>query len=126
MRVPRRFAALTAALLAALPIAPAFAQTASGGGTPDLVPVAVWTAVAVIIGLGVVSVGYLYRRERGINRPLTMPPIPPEALVAQMGLDPLHGAAGQPLTEHEVVEHAAAGHDDATEQAALLHGQGQH
>ncbi len=55
-----------------------------------------------------------------------MPPIPPDALAAQLGLEPPRGAAGQPLTEHEVIEHAAAGHDDATEQAALLHGQGQH
>jgi hypothetical protein len=123
MRILRRFAALSAALLAALAVAPVFAQTTADGGSPDLVPVAVWTLVAVIIALGVVAVGYLYRRERGLNRPLKMPPIPADALAAQMGLDPPHGAAGQPLSEHVVVEHAAAGHDDATEQAALLHGQ---
>jgi hypothetical protein len=125
MRFPRRHVAavLLAALVAALPAWPALAQSgpSDSGGVPDLLPVVLWTVVAAVIGLSAVGVGYLYRRQKGIDKPLRMPPIPADALAVQLGDDPLRGAAGQPLSPHEVVEHAAAGHDDETDQAALLH-----
>lgn len=69
--------ALGLALL--LPAAPALAQTngsQSGSDFPDLVPVAVWTAVAVVLTLLLTSVAYLYRRERGLDEPRPNVPIP--------------------------------------------------
>jgi hypothetical protein len=97
---------------------PALAQTSagSGDGTPDLVPVVLWTCVAVIIALLAVSIGYLYRRERGLNTPLSEPPIPTAA--ALEAHDVSRDAAGHPLPEH-VLEHTQVLHDDATEQAKL-------
>jgi len=97
----------------------AYAQ--SQGGTSDfsdLVPVVLWTLVAAVIAMSVVSVAYLYRRARGLDEPRPTVPIPPFSETAD---DSHLGAAGQPLPEHVVHEHAAAGHDDATEQAELLH-----
>jgi hypothetical protein len=95
------------------------AQSSGGSsGFTDLVPVALWTLVVAVIGLSLVSVGYLYRRARGLDEPRPEVPIPPLVEAeAPSHLD----AAGQPLPEHVVHEHAAARHDDATEQAELLH-----
>ncbi len=97
----------------------AHAQSSGGSsGFTDLVPVAVWTIIIVAITLAVVSVGYLYRRARGLDEPRPEVPIPPLLEVEP----PSHlDAAGQPLPEHVIHEHAAARHDDATEQAELLH-----
>lgn len=120
-----RSAATRAVLVTALGSAPlaaasaAHAQSSGGsGGFPDLVPVAVWTIVVAAIALSVVSVAYLYRRARGLDEPRPNVPIPPFVEVAD---DSHLDAAGHPLPEHVVHEHAAAGHDDATEQAELLH-----
>jgi hypothetical protein len=107
---------LTGAALA-LAVAPAWAQTASGGGAPDLVPVVLWTLVTAGAGLGIVSIGYLYRRERGMNRPLVEPPIPSAAEVEAH--DVTRDAAGQELPPHTFA-HATGLHADSTEQAEHL------
>jgi len=97
----------------------AHAQSSGGSsGFTDLVPVAVWTIVVVALALSVVSVAYLYRRARGLDEPRPNVPIPPFGEIAG---DAHLDAAGHALPEHVVHEHAAAGHDDATEQAELLH-----
>jgi len=94
------------------------AQSQGGSGdVSDLVPVVLWTVVVAVLGLSAVSVAYLYRRARGIDEPRASVPIPPFGESDESHLD----TAGQPLPEHVVHEHAAAHHDDATEQAELLH-----
>jgi hypothetical protein len=113
-------AALSVAATLALPAA-ALAQSSPGLNAdefPDLVPVAVWTFVGVLLVLAVVSVGYLYRRQRGLSEELPNVPISDmTAPDADTHLD----AAGHRLSEHVVHEHAPAHHDDETEQAKLLH-----
>jgi len=126
MRSPRRdlsvsVVAVSAAGLA-LPAISVFAQSSTGtdtSGFPDLLPVAVWTVVTIVLALLVASMGYLYRRQRGMDHPLQMPPI--AAAAAESSHDETRDAAGDPLPEHVVEEHAADAHDDATEQAKLLH-----
>jgi len=117
--VPR---AVLIAGLGSLPLVEAsgvHAQTSGGSsGFTDLVPVALWTLVIVVIALSVVTVAYLYRRARGLDEPRPNVPIPPFGEVAD---DSHLDAAGHALPEHVVHEHAASGHDDATEQAELLH-----
>jgi hypothetical protein len=76
--------------------------------------VVLWTIVIVTIGLLVVSIGYLYRRERGLNRPLKEPPIPTAAAIEAHDIS--RDAAGEPLPAH-VLEHSPVPHDDATEMA---------
>lgn len=127
MRSPRWSLVLPAAALAAvlaLPALPALAQSNSGGGSefPDLVPVAIWTLVAIVIALLAVSIGYLYRREQGMDRPLHPPPV--DAFGVMERHDESRDTAGQPLPEHVVAAHAEGQHDDATEQARLLHERG--
>ncbi len=120
-----RSAAVRTAVVAGLGLLSLAGATAvhaqSSGGSSDfsdLVPVAVWTAVVVVVALAVVSVGYLYRRARGLDEPRPEVPIPPLLETEP----PSHlDAAGHPLPEHVIHEHAAARHDDATEQAELLH-----
>jgi hypothetical protein len=41
------------------------AQQAGQSTQPDLVPVILWTVVAVAVAMLVLSLGYLYRRTRG-------------------------------------------------------------
>lgn len=116
-------AALT--VFGALPILPALAQsspTGSASGTPDLVPVAAWTAILVVLTLLVTSVGYLYRRQQGMDRPLQAPPL--DASAGHGSEDESRDASGHTLPEHVLEEHAMAQHDDATEQAELLHQRG--
>ena len=117
--VPRAIAAVA---LGSLPLAGgsiALAQSSGGSsGFTDLVPVALWTIVIAVLALSAVSVAYLYRRARGLDEPRPNVPIPPFG----EGADDSHlDASGHPLPEHVVHEHAVAGHDDATEQAELLH-----
>jgi hypothetical protein len=114
-------AALT--LAAALPALPALAQSNASAGasdTPDLVPVAVWTVVLALLAVLVTSVGYLYRRKQGMDRPLQAPPL--DATAGHGSEDETRDAAGHAISGHVLAEHAAAQHDDATEQAQLLHG----
>lgn len=125
MRSLRRFMLLLAtagvAVPFTLPTSRAFAQTVNTGNSdfPDLVPVAIWTGVAAVIGLTVVSIGYLYRREQGMDRPLRMPPV--EEFDVMERRDKSRDAEGQPLPDHVIDEHSEAHHDDATERAQLLH-----
>ena len=127
MRFPRQcyLVAGAVAVIAALalPAIPAFAQSAGAGTSaefPDLVPVAAWTAVAVLLTLGVTTLGYLYKRANGLTRPLQAPPI--DMYQGGEMHDDSRDAAGHALPGHVVAGHAAAQHDDATEQAKLLHG----
>jgi hypothetical protein len=100
--------------------ASAHAQSQGGGSEfTNLVPVALWTLIVAVLGLSLVSVAYLYRRARGLDEPRPAVPIPPFGEAAD---DSHMDASGHPLPEHVVHEHAAGGHDDATEQAELLHG----
>ncbi len=126
MRSMRRclMLAVAAALMVfgALPILPALAQSGSAGSpgdTPELVPVAAWTVVLVVLALLVTSVGYLYRRQQGMDRPLLAPPL--DASAGHGSEDETRDASGHDVPEHVLEEHAAAQHDDATEQAELLH-----
>ena len=125
MRSLRRFMLLLAtagvAVPFTLPASRAFAQTVNTGNSdfPDLVPVAIWTGVAAVIGLTVVSIGYLYRREQGMDRPLRMPPV--EEFDVMERHDETRDAEGRPLPAHVIDVHSDAHHDDATERAQLLH-----
>ena len=79
------------ALALLLPAAPALAQSSggqSGGEFPDLVPVALWTAVAAIGALLLMSVAYLYRRERGMDEPRPNVPIPFKGDGSDEGAEP--------------------------------------
>jgi hypothetical protein len=53
------------AALAASLAQPVSAQQPSTASQPDLVPVMLWTFVAALIAMGVLTLGYLYRRTRG-------------------------------------------------------------
>jgi len=120
MKIRRLLTAIAGSLAGAalaLAAAPAWAQTPSGGSSSDLVPVVLWTLVTIAVGLGIVSVGYLYRRERGLNKPLVEPPIPAAAEVEAH--DVTRDAAGHELPPH-AFEHAVGLHDDSTEQAEHL------
>jgi hypothetical protein len=107
-------------LLMMAPVLPALAQSNDNAGndTPELVPVVIWTIVIVLLVLAVAALGYLFRRENGLDHPLTAPPIDP--IAGMESHDTTRDAAGRPLPEHVLAEHAAARHDDATEQAELL------
>jgi hypothetical protein len=79
--LPPRLALATAAPLLAivgLPAAHALAQTGNttGGSSTDLVAVALWTIVGVALLLLVATLGYLYRREHGMDEPRPEVPIP--------------------------------------------------
>jgi hypothetical protein len=120
--ITRRF--VTAALAAsagvfALPLLPALAQTSSGssdsGGFTDLVPVMIWTTVIALLTLGVATIGYMYRRDRGMDTPL-----PDPMMIDDEHGDPHRDAAGNIVPEHAIAAHARGLHDDSTEQAERL------
>jgi hypothetical protein len=121
MRLRQCRAALVLATAGGLAMAggPVYAQTpadSGAGGFSDLLPVVLWTVVTVIVALAVVSIGYLYRRRRGLTHSLPAVPVPiaivhPEAETEER----------VPITAHDVEGHAVVAHADAVEQAALLH-----
>lgn len=115
--VPAAIAVAAGAL--ALPALPALAQTpnASTGSTfTNLVPVIIWTVVIALLAMSVLSVGYLYRRKTGQTVQYPNPD-----MTEPGHADPRRDAAGQPVPEHVLEEHAAGQHDDATEQAEQLY-----
>lgn len=103
----------------ALPALPALAQTSGGsannGGFTDLVPVAIWTIVIALLTLGVATLGYLYRRDRGMDTPLPNPD-----MIDDTHGDPHRDAAGNVVPEHALAGHARGLHSDSTEQAERL------
>ena len=102
----------------------ALAQSAGGNGAsdfPDLVPVAIWTGVAIVLALLLTSVGYLYRRQRGLDHPLRPPPIDANLDHDHGTVDPLEPTAGHAVTPHALIEHTGTGASDAVEQAAAAH-----
>ena len=122
MRSFRRWtlpATLAAAAALALPALPALAQTSGGsnnnGGFTDLVPVVLWTTVIALLVLGVATIGYLYRRDRGMVAPMPNP----DMIDDQHG-DPHRDAAGNIVPEHALAGHARGLHADSTEQAERL------
>jgi hypothetical protein len=64
--LPRRLIAAGSALLALLPAA-AFAQDAGGADDRDYVMIV--TGAVIVLSLLACAVGYLYRRERGMDHP---------------------------------------------------------
>jgi len=79
--VPRLLTLTVAAPLVAIagvPAGSAFAQTgsASSDSSTDLVAVALWTIVGVSLLLLAATLGYLYRREHGMDEPRPEVPIP--------------------------------------------------
>lgn len=115
--LPRATLALAVAALA-LPAWPALAQTSdasNNGGFTSLVPVVIWTIVIALVVLGVATIGYLYRRDRGMDTPLANPD-----MIDDTHGDPHRDAAGNIVPEHALAGHARGRHDDATEQAERL------
>src|SRR5437870_3618890 len=107
---PPRAAAVLIIAGFALPAGHAFAQTSGSGSSdfPDLVPVAAWTAVVVVLALLVTSIGYLYRRKRGLDHPLHAPPPGMDLDHGRGTENPLEPTAGHAVTPHEVSEHAVS------------------
>ena len=130
MRVLRpnlRSAVALSAFGLALPLAAASAQTpnaAPPSDFPNLVPVVIWTAVFVTLSLLLTSVGYLYRRQRGMDHPLHAPAIDIEADHGHGGENPLGTTAGYSVTPHELLDHATSDASDAVTQAAVAHDAG--
>src|SRR5579875_441902 len=120
MRVVRRGSLLASVIAAgtlAMPVAPALAQTTTGSsesGFTDLVPVVIVTIVAVLILLLVATLGYLYRRGRGMVTPLPDPDMVDDAHGGA------HGETAGHLSEHAVAAHARGLHTDSLEQAEQL------
>jgi len=111
----------------ALPAYSALAQSGSSSSAadfPDLVPVAVWTGVVAIVALLITSVGYLYRRQRGLDHPLHAPPPGVDSGHGHGTEDLLEDTAGHAVTPHEALEHSITGASDAVEQAAVAHDTG--
>jgi hypothetical protein len=77
--------------------------------------------VGAVLVLLLTSVGYLYRRQRGLDHPLHPPPI--GADLEHGTVDQLEPTAGHPVTPHALLEHAVSGASDAVEQAAVEHEQ---
>lgn len=122
MRLFRRCtlpATLAAGVALALPALPALAQTSGGssnnGGFTDLVPVVIWTTVIALLVLGVATIGYLYRRDRGM-----VTPMPDPDMIDDEHGDPHRDAAGNIVPEHALAGHARGLHADSTEQAERL------
>ncbi|MHB8575149.1 MAG: hypothetical protein ACYDCQ_07430 [Dehalococcoidia bacterium] len=129
MRSRHLFLRIAAATVLASGVAlPVTASAQSGGATPadfpNLVPVVVWTAVFAVLALLLTSVGYLYRRQHGMDHPLHAPPIGAEDEHGHGASDPLVPTAGHEVTPHERFEHAGSGASDAIEQAAVAHDAG--
>jgi len=117
MHVVRRgslLAGIAAVGALAMPVAPVLAQTtdgSAGSSFTDLLPVVIWTIIAVLILLGVATIGYLYRRARGKVTPLPDPDMVDDAH------DGAHGDTTAGLSEHAVSAHARGLHADSLEQA---------
>jgi len=96
MRFLRHSKLLAGTLLGAgvaLTSMPALAQSVPAtNDETNLVPVVIWTCVAAVLAMLVVSVGYLYRRERGLDHPLSEPPVPPAEAADEH--DAAHAAGG--------------------------------